>query len=435
MTATWAISPLAWEARRKAGDGPPPRLAAEGYTTNNGVAELALSGVVAPPCDWWWGGMTDPAALARAIRVADADPTVTSIRLIVDSPGGSGSAMRDAHMALRACRKPTEAYISGMCLSAAYWIASGCKRIVAHPLAMVGCIGTIVAGAEWLPKDEVRKVLRSSQTPDKAPSLASDGWDRQWQPILDEATGLFLGDISAARGWGSDAPSTAIRVQKGATLAATAALAAGLIDEIADSPSQAPAVAAVPPPDDATSKMKPDASTNTQQTRTAQGAMSMDPELEKVTAERDALAAKVAELEAEIKRMRDEDAAAAEKAKAEPEMAARLAALEGQLATANRERYIEGRLAAGELTPGVRKAVERLYAVGGPEAVEEVFPLGQKMIPAPKGHAQPAAAAGVSEWGDLNAAAKTRIEAAAKAGRTLTYDVAIREELAARRKG
>lgn len=391
MTGLWAISHSAWDARRPPGDGPAPRMSAEGYAIASGVAEIPLVGVVASDADFWWGQMCDPARLAKAIREADADPAVSEIRLIVNSPGGSGSAMRDAHLALRACSKPTSAYVTDQCLSAAYWIASGCKRIAAHPLAMVGCIGTIVRGCQWAPDGVIEKTLRSEQTPRKAPDLAADDWDRQWQPILDEATALFLGDIASARGWTDDAAS---RVGQGITMAASAALAAGLIDAIADTPagSTAPTPA---PGGDAKPEMKTPARAGMKPTRTAQGAQSMDPELEKMIAERDALAAKVAELEAELMKLRDEDAAA-EEAEAAPaaEAMARIAKLEAQLSDERRERFIETRMAAGDLVPAKRPNVEKLYLLGGEALVDETYPRGKAMLPRPVGHGQPAASGG-----------------------------------------
>lgn len=446
----WMLAADAWEARRPEGEGPAPRMAGDTYDIASGVAQIRLAGVIAPGAGFWWGDMVDPASLADAIRKADADPAVTEIRLLVDSPGGSGSAMRDAHLALRNCSKPTMAYIADKCASAAYWIASGCDRVVAHPLAMVGCIGSIVRASEWRGPGETRKAIRTSSTPNKAPDLGDPQWDAQWQAVVDHAGGLFLTDVAAARGWpAASVDALAERTGRGAIMTAPAALAAGLIDEITDAPAGAivagstdpagsprveRASAAVHPPVDATRSVRPAATAGPKTTRGA----SMD-ELEKVTAERDALATRIAELEAEIAKMRDEKAAGdeADEQAGTDEVAeqqeARIAALEAALRDEKRDRYIDARLAAGELTPAVRGTVVKLYALGGEAEVETVFPKGKRLVPAPVGHGQPTADAG-NPWGDLKLAAQARVDAAAKAGKRLTYDRAVNEEIAARRR-
>ncbi|RTL16440.1 MAG: hypothetical protein EKK55_24285 [Rhodocyclaceae bacterium] len=433
----WFLAASAWDARRKPGDGPAPVLSASAYAVATGVAQIEVCGVIAAGDPFWWGRMCDPAQLAAAIRAADADPAVTEIRLIVNSPGGSGGAMRDAHLALRAATKPTTAYVTDQALSAGYWIAVGCDRIVAHPLAMIGCIGTVARGADYRAPGDVRKVIRSSQTPRKAPDVASEDFDAQWQAVCDEGTRLFLADIAAGRGWPTgDLDAVAERIGRGAFMAAPAALAAGLIDAIADTP--AGVASTTPPLVDGTPQMKPGASAGARQ----QGAKHMDPEVEKLTKERDELAAKVAELEAELAKMREKDAAAVEaEAAAEedkPAMAAalaRVAALEAALVEQKRDRYIEARLHARDLLPAQRAAVVKLYALGGEALVEDAFPRGVKRLPDPVGHGHTIADAGqTSEWASLNSAAAARVEAAEKAGQRLTYDVAVRQELAARRK-
>ncbi|MEZ4436746.1 MAG: S49 family peptidase [bacterium] len=389
----WAIAPMAWEARRAAGEGPAPRMSAESYTVDGGVASLELVGVVAGGGgDLWWGRMTDPAALAEAIRRADADPAVSEIRLTVDSPGGSGSAMRDAHRALRACTTPTSAYVSGQCLSAAYWIASGCDRIVAHPMAMSGCVGSIVHGCEWRSEGDIHKTIRSSQTPRKAPDLSADEWDAQWQGILDETTALFLADIGSARGWDGDVAAIAERVQHGATLPASAALAAGLIDAIADpdTPTQsggaaAPALASARRP-----------AAPRQETQ-----MMTEEEIKALEEERDALAARVAELEAELAKAKADDEAEAEAASEAEVMAAemramkaRLEAMEAKGLDDRRDALIEAALHAGGMTPAMREAAVELWAVGlkagGVERAEKLFAThygaAGSRVPRPVGH-------------------------------------------------
>ncbi|HEY8489582.1 MAG TPA: signal peptide peptidase SppA [Dehalococcoidia bacterium] len=80
------------------------------------------------------------------------DPTVGAVVLDIDSPGGSAQVSEYLYHGIRRLneRKPVVAFIRGVGASGGYFLASGARRIVALPSALVGSIGVILARAEVL---------------------------------------------------------------------------------------------------------------------------------------------------------------------------------------------------------------------------------------------------------------------------------------------
>jgi len=112
------------------------------YAIVDGVALIELSGPLLQRPSSMSGG-TSTIFARRCVRMAMVDDQVSGIVLLIDSPGGQSSGLGcladDVKMA--ATKKTTVAYLSSMCASAAYWVASQCSAIVASPYAQVGSIG------------------------------------------------------------------------------------------------------------------------------------------------------------------------------------------------------------------------------------------------------------------------------------------------------
>jgi signal peptide peptidase SppA len=92
-------------------------------------------------------GFVDTAKIRRDMETALADSNVRAILLDFDSPGGfvSGTPELGAFIAEAAKRKPVYSFTSGMCCSAAYWLAAPSRAIFATTSAEVGSIGVYVA--------------------------------------------------------------------------------------------------------------------------------------------------------------------------------------------------------------------------------------------------------------------------------------------------
>ncbi|MFD2183325.1 S49 family peptidase [Rhodoplanes azumiensis] len=89
-------------------------------------------------------GVSSYDEIAGAVNRAVADAKVRAIVLAINSPGGTVSGILRAVEAIRAARaeKRVIAHVSGMAMSAGYWLASQANEIVlADDLAQVGSIG------------------------------------------------------------------------------------------------------------------------------------------------------------------------------------------------------------------------------------------------------------------------------------------------------
>lgn len=102
-----------------------------------------------------WFGATDTDLFAVAVADVAGDPSVASIVLDIDSPGGAVGGVKEAATAVRkaAAEKPVVAYTGGLMASAAYWVGSQADLIVANESARLGSIGV------YLPFVDVSRAL------------------------------------------------------------------------------------------------------------------------------------------------------------------------------------------------------------------------------------------------------------------------------------
>jgi protease-4 len=86
-----------------------------------------------------------PAALATRLRALASDPQVRAVVLYIDSPGGSALASELMHREIvrLGAKKPVVACFGDVAASGGYYLACGCKRIIAPPLGITGSIGVI----------------------------------------------------------------------------------------------------------------------------------------------------------------------------------------------------------------------------------------------------------------------------------------------------
>jgi signal peptide peptidase SppA len=94
------------------------------------------------------GGGTSTVQARRDIRMAANNDDVSAILLSIDSPGGTVAGTADLGEEVRAAakKKPVYAFVSDLCASAAYWVASQADAIYANnATALVGSIGTVMS--------------------------------------------------------------------------------------------------------------------------------------------------------------------------------------------------------------------------------------------------------------------------------------------------
>ncbi len=122
-----------------------PEFKQEGYSVVNGIAVIPIHGVIMKNPDFWdlLFGAVSTGSIQNMVTAAIADPTVQSIALDIDSPGGTvaGTAeTADLIFASRA-KKKIYAFASGQMASGAYWIGSAADKIYATKTTEVGSIG------------------------------------------------------------------------------------------------------------------------------------------------------------------------------------------------------------------------------------------------------------------------------------------------------
>ena len=173
-------------------------------------------------------------SLTQDIKSADANPSISSILLVISSPGGQSSYTDILSAAIASCSTPVTAFVEGMAASAAYWIASGAKKIIcSSDLDMVGSIGTMIQFADmqgYLEREgvklhEVYATLSTDKNQD-VKDLRAGNYDRVRSEVLDRINSKFHANVTANR------PGMDISTLSGKIYFASDAIALGMVDEI-----------------------------------------------------------------------------------------------------------------------------------------------------------------------------------------------------------
>lgn len=205
------------------------------------VAVIAVHGVLAHRAqmvnDVCGPGGTSTEALDAAIQSAVADPTIRSIILDIDSPGGSVFGVQEVADTIFAARekKPIAAVANAGAMSAAYWIASAAHEIYVIPSGEVGAIGVFGQHVDTSEADKaagkVTTVISAGKY--KTEGIAgplSDDAKAAMQSRVDAYYTQFVKSVARSRGVAVDAVRNGYG--EGRTLGAQAALAAGMVDGI-----------------------------------------------------------------------------------------------------------------------------------------------------------------------------------------------------------
>lgn len=183
--------------------------------------------------DYFWG-VPGTKTIASWYAKADADPTVTRIIELINSPGGQVFGTNELATLKTHLNKPVETIIEGMGCSAAYYIAATSGSIVAtSPNVIVGSVGTMTTFVSFANYFEemgitVRDIYASTSPDKNNPSRqAQKGNDKPYQTeILDPMDAEFMAFVAEHR-HGIDPEAL-----KGKAVTAKEALKLGLIDGI-----------------------------------------------------------------------------------------------------------------------------------------------------------------------------------------------------------
>mgnify|MGYP000846021320 CR=1 FL=1 len=165
-------------------------------TNRNGVAVIPVTGPIFRYANLMTriSGATSTEVLATDIQTALDDPSIKSIVLNIDSPGGVASGMNELANLIYQGRekKKIVAYIGGTGASAAYWIASAAHEIVIDDIGMAGSIGAALS-VKLGKKDDGSTTYEivSSNAPNKRPDLTTEEGRAKLGEMVDSLGSVF----------------------------------------------------------------------------------------------------------------------------------------------------------------------------------------------------------------------------------------------------
>lgn len=211
---------------------------AERARVRDGVAILDVSGPLFKKANLFVevSGATSYDILRRDLQAALDNPTVHSILMVVDSPGGEANGVDELATAVFEARgkKPITAFVSGMAASGGYWIAAAAEKIVVSEAAMLGSIGVVLGIQDKKAADEKRGVKTiefvSSQSPGKRPDPSTEDGRSRIQSMVDDLAEVFVSAVAKFRGVSVEDVLT--KFGAGGLKIGAKAVAAGMADEI-----------------------------------------------------------------------------------------------------------------------------------------------------------------------------------------------------------
>ncbi|NKI28250.1 hypothetical protein HCG49_16980 [Arenibacter sp. 6A1] len=173
-------------------------------------------------------------AKQRTMESFRRDPNCAGVVLDIDSGGGQVSGTPEFHDYIKSYPKPVVSYTDGLMCSAAYYIGSAAKHIVANKRADdIGSIGTMINFIDFTGAYEKMgaKVIteyatKSTQKNKDFQDLLAGDSKGYIKNVLDPITDTFHEDMLGVR------PGISKDVLEGGTYGADVSLAKGLIDEI-----------------------------------------------------------------------------------------------------------------------------------------------------------------------------------------------------------
>jgi len=175
--------------------------------------------------------------LEKDIIAAEANPSITSHLIHVNSPGGEAWYLDRLSETMRAAQKPITVIYENSCCSAAYYIACHGKNIYAMTNNdFIGCIGTMCSFYDFQPyfkKLGIKKVeakATNSQLKNKVSDDLIDGKPENFiKNILDPLNNQFLSEVKSQRNKISNLDNSA-PVLQGETYYTDDAIDIGLAD-------------------------------------------------------------------------------------------------------------------------------------------------------------------------------------------------------------
>jgi signal peptide peptidase SppA len=182
-------------------------------------------------------GGTSTEALEAAIRAAVDDPSIRSIVLDVDSPGGSVFGVAELAATIFAARekKPIAAVANATAASAAYWIASAAHELYMIPSGEVGSIGVYGKHVDSSKADEAAGKVTTVISAGKYKTEGAGALTEDAKAFMQSRIDAYYSDFvrAVAKHRGASVEDVRNGYGEGRTLGAKAALDAKLVDGIA----------------------------------------------------------------------------------------------------------------------------------------------------------------------------------------------------------
>lgn len=205
----------------------------ESAYTRGSTAIIPIIGPTIPRANMFSriSGATSYEVIARDLREAVDNPSVSSIVLNIDSPGGAalGVAELATHIFEARKSKKVVAYVGAKAASAAYWLASAAGEVVINRTAMLGSIGAVV-GFDKKSDDDIRGEIVSSQSPYKRIDPTTEQGKARVQAMVDNLAALFIDDVAEFRNVSVDKVMSDFG--QGDMLIGKAAVDAGMADSL-----------------------------------------------------------------------------------------------------------------------------------------------------------------------------------------------------------
>lgn len=214
----------------------------QGGSPGGGIAVIPVFGAIVE-----WGyqidicdGGASARQLARALGDAEADPSISQVLLVFNSPGGSVYGIQECADVINRVKatKPVVGVAQSLAASGGYWLLSQCTEAYCTPGGEVGSIG-VYSGYENISKALAAagvdvELFSAGKFKTELSPFNQDGLSDEARTYQQQRTQDYYGAFTKAVAKGRGAPIDAVRngMGEGRVLGADAALAANMIDGV-----------------------------------------------------------------------------------------------------------------------------------------------------------------------------------------------------------
>ncbi len=205
------------------------------------IAVIDIKGVIVSDMMSSFSEGVDARSVCARIRRASEDDQVKALIVNLDTPGGEVAASDEIYEELRLFRettkKPAVAMMNSMAASGGYYVASGCKPIIANKLTLTGSIGVIISTYNYRGLFEKIGVKSEVYTSGKMKDMLDGSRERTpeeialVQTLVNNTYGEFVNIVSRSR----NIPAEKIRgsvIGDGRVFDGKQALSLGLVDSL-----------------------------------------------------------------------------------------------------------------------------------------------------------------------------------------------------------